>query len=55
MIAEVLIICITVYLIVAPIAYAKSREIRKRTQRIESRNADVDCSDIHINIVSPTK
>lgn len=41
MIVETLIICVTVYLLCAPIAYAKAREIREKAQKLENENDDV--------------
>jgi hypothetical protein len=38
MIIEVFLICITVFLLCAPMAYAKAHEIRERAHRLESEN-----------------
>jgi hypothetical protein len=38
MIIEVFLICITVFLLCAPLAYAKAHEIRERAHRLEAEN-----------------
>lgn len=38
MVVETLIVCITLYILLAPIVYAKASEIRERTVRLEIDN-----------------
>jgi hypothetical protein len=41
-IIEVFFICITVFLLCAPLAYAKAHEIRERAHRLEAENDAYD-------------
>ena len=38
MIVETIVICVTVYALMAPIAYAKANEIRERALKLELEN-----------------
>lgn len=42
MIIEVFLICMTVFLLCAPLAYAKAHEIRERAHRLEAENDAAD-------------
>ena len=42
MIIEVFLICLTVFLLCAPMAYAKAHEIRERAHRLEIENDEFD-------------
>ncbi len=42
MIVETLIVCVTVFVLVAPIAYAKASEIRERAHKLEAENDAAD-------------
>jgi hypothetical protein len=45
MISETLIVCILIYALFSPIAYAKADEIRENTRKLEIENDNADFGD----------
>jgi hypothetical protein len=50
MIIETLIVCVTVFVLTAPMAYAKAFEIRERAHRLEADNDAADYMEFNRDI-----
>jgi hypothetical protein len=50
MIIETLIVCVTVFILTAPMAYAKAFEIRERAHKLEAENDAADDASMYRDI-----